>query len=223
MEQIIEYILCIPAALLSLSIHECAHGYMACRLGDPTARNLGRLSLNPLRHLDPIGVLCMILLHFGWAKPVPVNARYFKNPRRDMALTAAAGPLSNLLLAILSAPLVRLTQLVGNTILPSQPDNLVLFYFFTYLASLFYYFHLLNLSLCVFNLIPLPPLDGSRIFLVFLPEKLYFGIMKYERIIQIVLLIVLWLGFFTGVIGNITNFLSSLIFRIFSFIPTSIA
>lgn len=223
MEQIIIYILCIPAALFALSMHECAHGYAAYRLGDPTAHNLGRLTLNPLRHLDPIGVLCMVLLHFGWAKPVPVNTRYFKNPRRDMALTAAAGPLSNLLLAILCAPLVNLTEWAGSAILTAQPDNLFLRYFFIYLAIFFRYSHLLNLSLCVFNLIPLPPLDGSRIFLVFLPDRLYFGIMKYERIIQIVLFVVLWLGFFTGIIGNITDFLSNLIFRIFSFIPTSIA
>ena len=99
MSDIITLLLTVPAALIALTVHECAHGYAAWRLGDPTARSLGRLSLNPLRHLDPIGTLCMILLRFGWAKPVPINTRYFKKPRRDMAITALCGPLSNFLLA----------------------------------------------------------------------------------------------------------------------------
>ena len=91
--QLIELLFVIPCVLLALTVHEVSHGWMAYKLGDPTARNLGRLTLNPLKHLDPVGTICMIFFHFGWAKPVPINSRYFKNPRRDTALTAAAGPI----------------------------------------------------------------------------------------------------------------------------------
>ena len=106
---LIEILLAIPAALIALCVHEYAHGYVAYRLGDPTARSLGRLSLNPLRHLDPIGTLFMLIFHFGWAKPVPINPRYFKDPRKGMALTAAAGPISNILLAFCFALLFKLS------------------------------------------------------------------------------------------------------------------
>ena len=106
---IISLLLSLPIVLLSLSVHETAHGYAAMKLGDPTARNLGRLTLNPAKHIDPIGFICMVLFGFGWAKPVPINTRYFKNPKRDMALTGLAGPVSNLLLALLFAILLRLT------------------------------------------------------------------------------------------------------------------
>lgn len=200
---IVEMLLCIPAALIALTVHEYCHGYVAYRLGDPTARSLGRLSLNPLKHLDPIGAVLMIVCGFGYAKPVPINPRYFKNPRKGMALTAAAGPLANLLLAFLGALLYQLTLLL----LPIAGTEFLL-RFVLILASFFATFHYLNLSLCVFNLIPLPPLDGSRIFYIFLPPKLYFRVMKYERIIMIVLLIALGLGAFSGLIHAIVNAIS---------------
>ncbi len=215
---IVEILLCIPAALIALSVHEYAHGYVAYRLGDPTAKALGRLTLNPLKHIDPIGAICMILFRFGWAKPVPINTRYFKNPRNGMALTAAAGPISNLLMAIIGALFFRLIPLLGNAVLAAFYHE-VLYFFFAYLSLFFYIFHVMNLALCVFNLIPLPPLDGSRIFYVFLPIKWYFGVMKYERQIQIVLLIALWLGAFSGLLSTVVGFLSDLIFLLFSFIP----
>ncbi len=221
MNDIVWYLLCVPAALISLSVHEYSHGYAAYRLGDPTARSLGRLSLNPLKHLDPVGTVCMVFFRFGWAKPVPINPRYFKNPRRGMAITAAAGPLSNLFLAFLSAVFYKLSVLLGNTVLlqPSASQSTVLYYFFNYLCLFFLIFHTLNLSLFVFNMIPLPPLDGSRIFYVFLPNKWYFGIMKYERIIQIVLLIALALGAFTGVIQTVINAISNAMMSLLAFIP----
>lgn len=200
---IVEMLLCIPAALIALTVHEYCHGYVAYRLGDPTARSLGRLSLNPLKHLDPIGAVLMIVCGFGYAKPVPINPRYFKNPRKGMALTAAAGPLANLLLAFLGALLYRLTLLL----LPIAGTEFLL-RFVLILASFFATFHYLNLSLCVFNMIPLPPLDGSRIFYIFLPPKLYFRVMKYERIIMIVLLVALGLGAFSGLIHVIVNAIS---------------
>ena len=135
-----------------------------------------------------------------------------------MAITAAAGPLSNLILAFLGALLYLLTERAAEAIiLPGTPD--FLFYFFFYLSYFFLLFHLLNLSLFVFNLIPLPPLDGSRILYVFLPTRIYFGVMKYERIIQICLLICLWVGAFTGLLSDAINLLSSFIFRCFAWIP----
>lgn len=201
---IVSMLLSIPAALIALTVHEYCHGYVAYRLGDPTARSLGRLSLNPLKHLDPIGTLFMILFGFGYAKPVPINPRYFKDPRKGMALTAAAGPLSNLLLAFLGALLYRLTLLL----LPIVSTEFLL-KFILILASFFAAFHYLNLSLCVFNMIPLPPLDGSRILYIFLPPRLYFRIMKYERVIMIILLAALWLGAFSGLINVIVNAISN--------------
>lgn len=221
---LIEYAFYALAALFALSAHECAHGYAAYRLGDPTARNLGRLTLNPLKHLDPVGTLCMIFLHFGWAKPVPINARYFENPRQGMAITAAAGPLTNLFLSLLAVPLTRLLMLLGNTLISLTPETsaALLLGFFQYLLDFLYIFHILNLSLFVFNLIPLPPLDGSRILYAFLPPKWYFGVMKYERTIQIALMIALFFGFFTGWISLIVERLSNGLYFLFSFIPTTI-
>ena len=214
----IELLLSIPAALITLTLHEYAHGYVAWRLGDPTARSLGRLTLNPLRHLDPLGTLSMVLFRFGWAKPVPINPRYFKNPRKGMALTAAAGPAANLIMAFVGALLVKLTVLGGNAVLSLLPHQFV-FLFFSHLADFFTLFHLLNISYCVFNLIPLPPLDGSRIFYVFLPTKWYFKVMKYERQIMIVLMIALIIGTFTGIFMAIVVFISRAIFFLLSFIP----
>ena len=101
LDKLIDLLFVIPCVLFALTVHEVSHGYMAYRLGDPTAHRMGRLTLNPLKHLDPVGALCMVLFHFGWARPVPINTRYFKKPRRDTALTAAAGPISNFLMAFL--------------------------------------------------------------------------------------------------------------------------
>lgn len=191
LNNLINYLYIIPCALIALSFHEFAHGWMANRLGDHTARNFGRLTLNPLKHLDILGTLCMIFFRFGWAKPVPVNSRYFKNPRRDMALTAAAGPIMNFILAFIGLLFYHIILAFFIAFSPSSS-------FASNIGStaiiFFGYFTVMNLSLGVFNLLPLPPLDGSRIFYVFLPEKIYFGIMKYERYIQFAILILLYLG-----------------------------
>lgn len=215
-DKIIELLFVIPCVLLALTVHEVAHGYMAFRLGDPTARNLGRLTLNPLKHLDPIGTICMIFFHFGWARPVPVNSRYFKKPRRDMALTSAAGPVSNFIMAFLGA----LVYAILYTIFASHPvSNNFAAYIQIAALQLLQYFHILNLSLGLFNLIPVPPLDGSRIFLTFLPAKYYFGIMKYERYIQLGLMILLYLGFLSRPLSMLVSWLSSGMFRIISLLP----
>lgn len=189
--QLVNFLMTLPIVLIALTVHEVAHGWMAFRLGDPTARNLGRLTLNPLRHLDPIGTLCMIIFHFGWARPVPINTRYFKKPRRDTALTALAGPLSNLVMAFAGVLLYRIVLLIFSH---HQPDSSFAYYLQMALCTFLYQFFLLNTMLGVFNLIPIPPLDGSRIFLTFLPPKLYFGVMQYERYIQLGLLLLLWSG-----------------------------
>lgn len=184
-----EFLIRIPIILFSLTVHEIAHGYTAYKLGDPTAKSLGRLSLNPLKHLDPIGALCMLLFGFGWAKPVPINTRYFKKPRGGMALTALAGPLSNLLMSLVAFIGLSYVLVLGGTQAFSPEINGVRF-----LYIFFQVFCTLNLGLAIFNLVPVPPLDGSRILLVFLPDKLYFGVMRYERYIYLALLVCLYLG-----------------------------
>ena len=199
----ISILLSLPIVLLSLSLHETAHGFAAFRLGDPTARNLGRLTLNPIKHLDPIGFLCMLLAGFGWAKPVPVNSRYFKNPRRGMALVGLAGPLSNLLLATVFLLLLRF---VGFGWLAQIPVKNEFQFNLIYFALLFLYYGVyMNVTLAVFNLLPVPPLDGSRIFFVLLPPRLYFKVMQYERYISLAIMLLLLLGPLSRLISLITG------------------
>ena len=204
-DTLIQFLFVVPCVLIALTFHEFAHGYMAYKLGDPTAKNFGRLTLNPLKHLDPIGTICMIFFHFGWAKPVPINSRYFKKPRRDMALTAAAGPIMNFILAFVGVLVCRILTKIFVTF-PAQSDFV---YYIQYAAlTLFSYFHMLNLSLGVFNLIPIPPLDGSRIFYIFLPPKWYFGVMKYEKYIQLALLVLLWTGLLSRPLSAAVSWIS---------------
>ena len=187
------FLLSLPIILIALVVHEVSHGYIAMKLGDPTARNLGRLTLNPLKHLDPIGTICMVFFHFGWAKPVPVNTRYFKNPKRDMALTALAGPVSNFILGFFGILVYRILYAIfSNAAGPATSDMAINVMSTT--LNFFYMFGFLNVSLGVFNLIPIPPLDGSRILLVFLPTKAYFAVMKYERYIMIGFFVLLFIG-----------------------------
>lgn len=184
----IVFLLTVPSMLIALTFHEVAHGFVAYKCGDPTAKYMGRLTLNPIKHLDPIGTLLMLVVGYGWARPVPVNSRYFKKPRRDMALTALAGPVTNLLLGFVGVVLYCLVAYYnGAEILLGTATPLVqACYLFTY------YFAMLNLVFAVFNMIPLPPFDGSRIFLVFLPPRYYFGIMKYERYILLGMLVLMY-------------------------------
>lgn len=188
---ITQTLLSVPSILIALTVHEVAHGYAAYKLGDPTARNLGRLSLNPLKHLDPIGTICMLLAGFGWAKPVPINTRNFKNPRRDMALSALAGPVSNMLLGFAGVLLQAIFLKLFNAF-PPTTERMAYVYQITLLF--FALFTSLNIGLGIFNLLPVPPLDGSRIFYIFLPPKLYFGIMKYERYISLAIMLALISG-----------------------------
>jgi Zn-dependent protease len=177
----------IPGFVLGLTLHEFSHALVAVRLGDPTARQLGRLSLNPLRHLDLFGSLMLILAGFGWAKPIPVDARYLRSPRRDMAMIALAGPLSNLVLAVVLAMMLRLVLAAGGT---SSSSVLILL-----LVQAVW----INLVLAVFNLIPLPPLDGSRIVAGVVPEQWNRGYDQLERFGPMILLALVLAANLTGV------------------------
>ena len=198
------YIFAAVAALIALTAHEYCHGYAAYRLGDPTAKSLGRLTLNPLHHLDLLGALCMILFRFGWAKPVPINPRYFKNPKKGFAIVALAGPAINLFLSFLSAgAYLLLFALVKDIAFESDlwfniVKNGLLFLFV---------FHSLNLGFALFNLIPIPPLDGSKVLFSFLPDEIYRKILRYERYFMILLFALVATRVLSGVLSTSTGWI----------------
>ena len=173
------------AVLFCLTVHETCHGLAALALGNPTAKRQHRLSLNPLRHIDWFGLLMMLVAGFGWARPVPVNPNYFKKPRQGMALTALAGPASNLLLALLLLIPARLIYTYAHY----SVFNQTALDFLTSTAAL-------SIGLGLFNLIPIPPLDGSKVLAVLLPERAYRWLMRYERfgIFALWLLVALGVG-----------------------------
>lgn len=194
--QILQLVLAIPCIIIALSFHEAAHGFVAYKMGDPTARNLGRLTLNPIKHLDLFGCLFMLTIGYGWAKPVPINTRYFKNEKKGMALTALAGPVTNLALGLIGILLFRaiylITTIESITNIISDSDGV--YNLFLALFLLLESFTLFNFTFAIFNMIPIPPFDGSRVLFAFLPDKYYFGIMKYERYIMIALVLFLIVG-----------------------------
>ena len=202
--RVLEFIARAIVLLLLLPVHEYAHGAVATRLGDPTPREQGRLTLNPLRHLDILGSLLLLTAGFGWAKPVIVDPRNFKNPRRDMALVAAAGPLSNLAMALASFIVYKAIFLV-----PLFPGFGTFLQVSTYIVGSVF---IINVQLAIFNLLPVPPLDGSRILGLLLPEKIYWGLMRYERYIMLALMAVLWLGWLSTPLEYLTHWLLSLLF-----------
>ena len=205
-ETLLIYLMRIPAILFAISVHESAHAWVAYKLGDPTAKNAGRISLNPLRHLNPVGMIMMLLVGFGWASPVMINAGNFKKPKVGMAVSSLAGPLSNLLLGFIGAAGMVLTVQLGDLSLRII-QALVLF---------FYVFISLNVCLAVFNLITIPPLDGSRILLLFLPERVYFKIMRYEQYILIALIILMVTDIITVPISSISGAIINGMFRLLS-------
>ena len=171
------------SVLLTLILHEIAHGYVAYRCGDPTAKMLGRLSLDPRKHLDPIGTLCLVFLGFGWAKPVPVDPRYFRRPKQGMALTALAGPVSNFLLALV-------LLFAGRLVYDYAPYSAANQRLLTFLLTT----AILSLGLGLFNLIPIPPLDGSKVLFSLLPDRAYNMMLRYERYGMLLLWAVVLLG-----------------------------
>ena len=213
-------LLSLPIIILALSVHETAHGYVASKLGDPTARYMGRLSLNPLRHLDPFGFLAMLCFGFGWAKPVPVNSRYFKKPRRDMAICAIAGPISNILLAFIFALLLRLFLMLVNANIYSIAESDMLVSLVKAVIELLRIGVVLNISLAVFNLFPIPPLDGSKVLYMFLPPNTYFKVLQYERYITYGFFLFLMLESFMpiSIISPIVNTVSNGIIDFFNLI-----
>ena len=196
-------VLLIPALVFSLSFHEFAHAWMAFRLGDNTAARLGRLTLNPIAHLDPVGSIALLLMGFGWAKPVPVDTRYLRNPKKDMVKVAAAGPLSNLLLAVVAALCLRF--MFGTGLLNGQIKSFIII------------FMQINITLAVFNLLPVSPLDGSQILSPFIEKN--FGIdtvHKMEIYGPRILFFIIIFSMFTGI--HIFSFIITPIFNFFLFI-----
>ena len=187
-DALVSLLLSLPIIIFSLSFHEASHGYVAYRLGDPTARNLGRLTLNPVKHLDLAGTLAMLVFGFGWAKPVPINARNFDNPRIGMALTGIAGPVSNLILGLFNSVFYAAICVIRYLCMTGGSSDGVISVL-TVAAIFFELGAFLNFGLMAFNLIPLPPFDGSRFFYLLLPPSWYFKVMRYERTIMIVVLI----------------------------------
>lgn len=172
----------------AIPLHECAHAWASDKLGDPTAKNLGRLSLNPMAHLDIFGSILMLFTGFGWAKPVPVMSRNFKNVKKGMVLSALAGPAANILLALLCMLLYKLWCFVLYPMLAVQ------FSVAQAIATILYIMCILNINLAVFNLIPVPPLDGSRLVTALLPARIYYKVMQYERYIILALFVILFVG-----------------------------
>lgn len=195
----------VAAIFICLTVHETCHGLAAYALGDPTAKAMNRLSLNPLRHIDWFGLAMMFVAGFGWAKPVPVNPLYFRKPKQGMAVTALAGPISNFVLAALMIGVSRLIYLYA-------PYNFAWDLVFTFCL---YTVAPLSVGLGLFNLLPIPPLDGSKVAAVLLPDRLYVQLMRYERYGMILLLLLSWLGWTGGLINNAIMGVYNALFNLF--------
>jgi Zn-dependent protease len=204
---IAQLIILAPPLLLALTVHEFAHGYVAYRLGDPTAKNAGRLTLNPLKHLDPIGTIAFFFIKFGWAKPVPVNPNYFKNPRKDMLWVALAGPATNLAMAIISAIVTKLVWALASLLPYSALAEAILVPLNAMLIASVW----INLVLCIFNFLPIPPLDGSRILSGILPDDLARSYQQVERYGFIIILVLAFSGILSKVILPVISFANSLL------------
>jgi len=199
-------------AMICITFHEVSHGFVAYKLGDTTAKDEGRLSFNPIRHIEPIGFLMMIGLGFGWAKPVPVNMNRFKNPKRGMMLTALAGPVSNILLAfiflmltdVLYGPLSALESGIGKNILSMIGETA----------------HL-SIALAVFNILPVPPLDGSKVLFSLLSDKAYYKLMHYERYSMILLFVLLSSNILRTPLSNITEFIYEHMINMLLYVSTA--
>ena len=213
-ETILDYLIKALVLFTAVPVHECAHAWVAEKMGDDTGRKQGRITLNPFAHLTLWGSLMMILVGFGWGKPVMVDSRNFKNPKKGMVLTALAGPASNFIMAFLSMIVYKVLAFLSFAKDSSTLDML---------ATVFVYITLINISLAVFNFLPIPPLDGSKIFNAILPDKWYFTIMRYENFIFIALIVLVYSGlldaplsFLQGKVIDIMLFLTGWVDKIMS-------
>lgn len=218
LEQLLDYLYIIPTALIAIIFHELAHGLVSFWLGDPTPKETGRLTLNPLKHIDPVGILCLIFFHFGWAKPVMIDPSYYKNKKVGMTLVALAGPIMNFIIMIISFVIIGITfALQYHNNLPNNIVFEIIYNFFSYLA-------ILNIGLGVFNLIPIPPLDGSKAIGIILPRgayEEYMGYQKYGTFFMLgIMLIIYMLSLFNidspilKITENIYTFFIELIYKI---------
>ena len=197
---LLDRIITIPMVLIALTFHELAHGIVSTKLGDPTPRMTGRLTVNPLAHLDPVGTLLMIFTGFGWAKPVSINPRYYRDPKKGMALTALAGPMANFILSVIAMLLYAVIFIVYKKtgVFAGSIGTI---------SRITVTFVQLNLCFMVFNFIPIPPLDGSRILGLFLSNNAYFKIQQYERYSFILIIHMSGLGVFDRIIGTGVGFI----------------
>ena len=198
--EILSLLISIPGLLLAITFHEFAHGYAAYLMGDRTAKYDGRLSLNPLRHIDPIGALCMLIFRFGWAKPVPINPYNFKNQRLGVITVSLAGPFANFILGFLICIIYYFIAFFARS------DSLIM----EFSESIFLYSTFMNTGLMIFNLIPIPPLDGSKVLMEFLPPKAKYSMYRYERYFGIILLLVVYLGTLTPILSTLQGYVLSL-------------
>ncbi len=196
---LLDILINVPITLIALTGHELAHAWVSTKLGDPTPRLNGRLTLNPLAHLDLVGTLLMIFTGFGWAKPVMVDPRYYKNQKRGMALTAAAGPLANLVMAFLSLLIYSVIFVISQKFAPGMTGAV------SAAGTIFGALAVRNLCFMVFNIIPIPPLDGSKVLGLFLPDRTYYAMLRYERYSMILIAVLSLTGFFSGIIGTGVN------------------
>lgn len=199
LEQGLELVSSVIAVLVCMTVHECSHGLVSYWLGDPTAKRMGRLSWNPLHHLDWLGALCMLVFRFGWAKPVPINPNYYKNFRMGTVLVSIAGPISNILLAFLTLLIYGIVQ-----IFVPIPDWVL-----TFVWTMVF----MNLGLAVFNCLPIPPLDGSKVVFALLPEKAYRKVLQYERYGFVILIALIYVNdTFDGLLNRgVDNLLNGLL------------
>ena len=198
---LIQSLIAVAVSVISLCVHEVSHGYTAYLLGDSTAKQMGRLSFNPLKHIDVIGFLMMLVAGFGWAKAVPINMYNFKNPKKGMAISALAGPVSNIVLALISCIVF---VLLGNAGVTNQ-------YIMFFVRLMFY----VNCMLAMINLIPISPLDGSKVLFAFLPQRYYDKLMYVERYGFIILIIAVNTPLFNHILDNgVTNLMRAIIFLV---------
>ena len=192
--KLVDMLLSVIPVLICITVHECCHGLCALWLGDDTAKRAGRLSLNPIKHFDVIGFIMLVTVGFGWAKPVPIDMRRFKNPRQGMALTALAGPASNIVLAIV------MLFIFGLLFVPLQANTVGYYVLVSIMRTA-----TLSISLAVFNIIPISPLDGSKVLFSFLPDEWYYKLMRYERYGMLVLVLLTMTDVLSKPLGFLTQ------------------